>query len=842
MNRVLRRRLFRDIKQNFLRWLALFLMIVLGMYIVVAVVGAAENIITGSTETAERNHVEDGEFSVFLPLESDQEQSLRNMGVTLERKFSADITLDDGSVLRLMKNRSEINLVALDSGMLAEKNGEIVLEKRYCEEHGYSAGDKIRLAGTDYEIVGICTTPDYDMPTANFSDMAVESELFGTAFVTSEQYGEILEKNAQKAEDHTYAYILGNGVDDRELKSAIKAFEFDYEQADDKFFREAISETLEKRDGLRDGVNALNDGAGSLSEALGALSENGGMLAGAAPEFIAGVNAAHHGAKELAEGAEKLKTETDELIGEIFDVKIDNLTSFVTAADNPRTLAAAGDMQMNKEMGLLAGVVVIALFAYVISVFVIHQIGRESGVIGALYALGAKKRDLLLHYITLPALVTLLGGLTGAALGFSDIGIRQQMSGCCSYFSVPELDTIYPAYLIVYSVIMPPLISVIVNSLVISRRLSQTALSLMRGEQKPSKLRSVNLKGNNFVRNFRIRQMLRETRTSVTIVLGMFISLLIFMLGLNCFVLCENVGTDAHNSTKFEYMYTLKYPEKNAPKGAEACYTESLSKTELGYTLDVSVIGIDNDNKYFDARPGGGKSRLVLGQSTADKYGIKEGDKLILTDSANEMDYAFTVEDICSYSAELTAFMDIDSMRELFGQKDDYYNMLLSDKPLDIDKGRIYSVTSRADVERSSAVFEDLMSPMVVMLISVSVVIFLVVMYLMMGVMIDRSSFGISLIKVFGFRKNEVKKLYLNGNTIITAVGAIVCIPISKLVMDKIYPWAVANTACGMDLRFEWYYYPLIFAGVMLVYFIVNALLVRKINRITPAEVLKNRE
>ena len=60
--------------------------------------------------------------------------------------------------------------------------------------------------------------------------------------------------------------------------------------------------------------------------------------------------------------------------------------------------------------------------------------------------------------------------------------------------------------------------------------------------------------------------------------------------------------------------------------------------------------------------------------------------------------------------------------------------------------------------------------------------------------------------------------------------------------MDAIYPWAIANTACGMNMRFEWYTYLLIFAGVMFVYFIVNALLVRKINKITPAEVLKNRE
>ncbi len=307
MSRVLRKRIFRDIKENFRRWLALFLMIVLGMYVVVAVVGAAENIITGSADTAERNHVEDGEFSVFLPLTDKQESSLRGMGITLERKFSADISLDDHSVLRLMKNRSEINLIALDNGRLAENNGEIVLEKRYCEEHNYFVGDKIKSAEMEFEIVGIGTSPDYDMPIANFSDMAVESELFGTAFVTSEQYDEILKNGAKKAEDYTYAYRLGNGVTDKELKAAIKEFDFDYEKVDDEFFRETIAEALEKRDDLQNGVNDLNDSAKSLRDALKTLTENGVILSEIAPEYIAGVNAAHEGSVELAKGTEELK-------------------------------------------------------------------------------------------------------------------------------------------------------------------------------------------------------------------------------------------------------------------------------------------------------------------------------------------------------------------------------------------------------------------------------------------------------------------------------------------------------------------------------------------------------
>lgn len=52
----------------------------------------------------------------------------------------------------------------------------------------------------------------------------------------------------------------------------------------------------------------------------------------------------------------------------------------------------------------------------------------------------------------------------------------------------------------------------------------------------------------------------------------------------------------------------------------------------------------------------------------------------------------------------------------------------------------------------------------VAMIVIISTLIFAVVMYLMMKVMIDRSAFSISLIKVFGFRTKEIRKLYLDGN------------------------------------------------------------------------------
>lgn len=748
MNRVLKKRLPRDLRENLRRWLALFLMIALGMYIVTSVVGAAETIIDKSRDCARKNLVEDGEFSTFVPLTAEQEAALGDTCAALEQKFSLDIPQRDGSVIRVMKNRGKINRIALDEGRLADQMGEIVLEKRYCEEHGYSLGCKIQVSGHALAVVGIGTTCDYDLPINRFSDMSAESALFGTAFVTPEQYAAFLESASQRTVDYTYAYRLKNGKSNVDVKEAVKA---------------------------------LTAGTG-------------------------------------------------------------NLTSFVTADENPRILAAAGDMVMNRDMGLIAGIVVITLFAYVISVFIAHQINRESGVIGTLFALGAKKRELMAHYITLPTLITFFGGLTGAVLGFSRLGAARQMREAYAYFSIPVFETVYPVYLILYAVIMPPVISVIVNISVLNRRLSQTALSLIRNEHRTFRLSNVTLRGNNFVRNFRIRQTIRELRTNITILVGMFVSLLVFMLGLNCFSLCENVKNDSAATTKYEYMYTLKFPSKAIPEGAAACYAESLSMTERGYTLDISLIGIDGDNQYFDARPSDTENNIVIGKSVAEKYGVAKGGKIILTEKASETDYAFHVEDICSYSAGLAVFMDIDCMRALFGREDGCYNTLLSDKPLDLDAGSLYSVTSRSDILRSASVFTDMMAPMITMILSVSVIIFFAVMYLMTGVMIDRSSAGISLIKIFGFRTGEIRSLYLYGNAFALTVGALICIPLAKCLIDAVYPWAVANVACGLNLRFAWYFYPMIVAGILLNNWIVITLLTRRIDKISPTEVLKNRE
>ncbi len=740
MNRVLNKRLLRDLKSNLGRYLALMFMIFLGIYIVVGIVGSAEIVIDGTEKWKEKNQVEDGQFSVFLPLSEEQEKELTSKGTSVEKMSSMDLRASDGSELRAFAVREKIDLIMLDDGQLPSSENEVVLEKNYARVHDLSIGDSITIENSAFSVVGTGSVPDYDQMLKTFASPAVDAESFGIMFVSKDGYRKLKDSLPDKVETYTDAYRLGN------------------------------------------------------------------------------------------ETSEELKE------------RIEGLTSFVTYADNIRIEGAAGDVIMDKKVGLIAGVIVLFLFAYVISVFVVHQIEREQPVIGALYALGVKKRNLLAHYVILPTVTALMGGLLGLLAGFSPLGVGFMGRTHYEYFSIPQFPIVYAPYLIIYGAVLPAFICLIVNLWTVNRKLSKTALSLLRNEQTAGSYKQVNLKCKKFTMLFSIRQLLREKRSAITIVVGMLITFMIISLGINTYVLCSSVKDKNTEDTKYEYMYLYKFPDEKAPEGGEATFVKNLSIDCLGYTLDVSVIGIDGESRFFDAHPEAGKSKCVINRSLVQRYGYKVGDKIILTDAVEDMDYCFTVTGISEYSVGFTVFMDTASMRELFGEKEDYFNAVYSDTALSIEESRLYSVTSKQDIEKSSSIFLETMAPLTVTLLSAGSVIFMVVMYLMLAVMIDRSTMGISLIKIFGYRPGEIRKLYLNGNFYVVLIGGILAFPIAKKIIDTIYPNFIANVACSMNLSYSWYLYLLIAAGVILIYFIVSSLLVGKIKRISPAEILKNRE
>lgn len=909
MQKILRKRIVRDFKANLPRYLALALLIVLSMYLVVSMIGAAETIIRGSEEADEAQKVEDGEFSLFVPMKESEFAELTEKGITLEKMFFMDYSYKDSKTLRVFANREQINTVALKEGTLPVAEDEIVIERRFAEVNEIIPGDKIDLGGRSFMVSGIGTVPDYDNVMKSLGDTGCDSKNFGIAFVTADTYHNLeKEQKSTKSEEYYYAYRLNGKMTDDALKDKLEKLEFTSGDVEDPFFQEYWERTMGRKDDLINGIEELFDGAGELKDGLAELTENNGTLTKGADEifeaylkeanktlgaygvaeltkdnfvtvlkqeiensdqpilkmsyrsllqqleqlqsFSDGVKEYTDGTKEAADGAEELKDgiktlkeETDDVIDEVFDADATNLLTFVKAGDNARIQAASGDQELYRSVGMIAGVIILVLISYVLSVFVVHSIDRESQVIGALYALGVKRKNLMAHYITLPTVVAFLAGLIGTLLGYSSVGVPVQMQDCYNYYSLPELKVVVMPYLFIYGIIVPPLVSLVVNTLVIRKRLNKPVLTLLRNEQKAVRGKSMNLKNMSFVKLFKIRQMIRERRTGFTVVFGMFVSLLLTMMSLEIYTYCHNVNVEYVEDTKYEYMYTYKYPSKEAPEGGYEAYAKTMKKEIYGYTFDITVLGITENNPFFDVDLEDSSSKVAISSSIAYKYGLGVGDTLTLKDEESDKLYAFEITEVTQYAPSFMVFMPYEKALQLFGEPDDYYNVVFADHDLAIDAGRLYSTTTKADVKKAAGIFTDMMMSMIILLGAVSVIIFIVVLYLMMKVMIDRSSFHISLMKIFGYKDKEVKRMYLDGNFYIVLIGGLVSIPLAKWILDLVYePAFVPNVACGVNKSFPMWMYGAVLAGILVLYFIINHLLIRRIHKMIPAEVLKNRE
>ena len=596
---------------------------------------------------------------------------------------------------------------------------------------------------------------------------------------------------------------------------------------------------------LRNGMSSLHKGTTELRKGANKLAEGVDKLYDGSKEISDGAKELADGAKEYADGMQEFADETKDFVDEYFDIKTSNLMLFINHADNPRIDSAADDVQINYTASIIFGILLVMLFAYVISVFIVHMIDQESSVIGALYSMGMKRRTLIASYVAVPVIVTFISGVIGTAIAlFTPAGIPAQLADSLGYFSMPECEIKLNTFTLIYGLAIPPVTAFIVNVLVIRKRLSKTPLALLRNEKKTVRGKDIKIKGLKFISMFRLRQMLRETRTGITVILGMFMSLLVALMALNTMVYCGKVKDYYVSQTKYEYMYNYKYPTEEVPEGGYEAVAEGLKKEIFGYTFDVTILGITKDNPFFDTGDlPDNDTDLILSSAVAIKYKLKVGDEFTLKGENGDRMYAFRVAKIIDYSASLMCFMDIDRCRDMFGESDKYYNVVFSDHELDIPGGRLYSTVTRSEIERSAGIYVDMMGPMVTTMSVASAVIFVVVMYLMVKMMIDRSTFNISLVKIFGFKNREVRKMYLDGNFYIVAIGALIVIPLCKAIMDYIYPrYLVSNVGVGISPSYTPEMYVIIFAVIIGLYLIINAVLTGKLRRINPAIVLKNRE
>ena len=287
MQKVLRKRVLRDLKENLFRYIALAFLIIMGMYVIVSLIGAGYTIIDNGETHDEANKIEDGQFSVFVPLSDEEISRLEDVGTEVEGMFYEDYEVMDGKTIRVFANRENIDLVECDEGNLAEADDEIVVEKRFSQVNDISVGDIIQIAGNEFKVTGIGTSPDYNALFKEMSDTVVDSKVFGTVFVTENAYEKLHSTGESvKTETYLYAFRLKGKTTCDDVKDALGDIKVDTDRIDDEYFQEYWDRTGAAINDFKDGIKELKSGANELADGLGELTDNNRKLNNAAQELF----------------------------------------------------------------------------------------------------------------------------------------------------------------------------------------------------------------------------------------------------------------------------------------------------------------------------------------------------------------------------------------------------------------------------------------------------------------------------------------------------------------------------------------------------------------------------
>ena len=140
------------------------------------------------------------------------------------------------------------------------------------------------------------------------------------------------------------------------------------------------------------------------------------------------------------------------------------------------------------------------------------------------------------------------------------------------------------------------------------------------------------------------------------------------------------------------------------------------------------------------------------------------------------------------------------------------------------------------------AQMEDSMGGMGRLLKTVAVVIALILMYLLTKTVIDHSARSISYMKVFGYRDDEINRLYINSITATVVVSVVASIPLIIWVLSMVVKVAFAEYSGNFVIAIDPVYLAQYIALSLVAYAVVAFLHVRRIKRVPLALALKVQE
>lgn len=561
------------------------------------------------------------------------------------------------------------------------------------------------------------------------------------------------------------------------------------------------------------------------------------------------------------------KTKSEDLlknvVKEVSSAKI-SIDEFVPQYLNQAIHFAGDDMGKDKSMMTILLYILIVILAFVFSVTVRHTIVKESSVIGTLRASGYTKKEIFAHYITVPIAVTLIASVVGNVLGYT---LFKQAVAELYYgsYSLPTYETIWNGDAFVRTTIIPLVIMFATNAYALLQKLSFSPLQFLRKDlTRKKRTKAIRLPRLQFFSRFRIRIILQNASSYVTLFVGILFSGVLLMFGMMMAPLLTNYKDHVVNNMISKYQYILTTQVETDNTSAEKFCLTSLSYHATQRDEDFSIYGIEKNSKYFkETIPEGS---VVISDGISEKYKIHVGDTIECTEKYGKKKYEFHVANVVSYPSGLAVFMSDDMFRDTFdfensvfdiAQKDpglfmkrlfdpndsEYFTGYFSNEKLtDLEPEYIDSCITQDDMTKLSRQLDVSMGTMFSMINVFAIILATILIYLLTKLIIEKNTTAISMVKILGYENGEIARLYLLATTWIVLVSVVISLVFSTLFMKIIYRSFMMQFNGWLSCYIAPKIYPMMFGMMMVAYLVVALLQFRRIKKIPMDEALKNVE
>ena len=335
--------------------------------------------------------------------------------------------------------------------------------------------------------------------------------------------------------------------------------------------------------------------------------------------------------------------------------------------------------------------------------------------------------------------------------------------------------------------------------------------------------------------------MILQNRSAyITLFIGILFANILLLFGLIMPPVLDNFKTEVLETKFADYQYILKTPSLTENESAESFCLASLEYDDE----EISVYGIKADSEYadFGYLPAYRKNVLVS-EGFLEKYGLSVGDKITLHEKYGDKEYSFNVFGTADYAAGLAVFMDKASFNENFDLDMHFFNGYFSNEKLtDLDPEAVSTVITEHDLTVIADQLNDSMGFMFPLMGGFSLALYMLLVYLLSKMIIEKNAQSISMLKILGYTPREISSLYNSATAIAVGVSLIVTIPISALIMKWLFYYYMHEMSGWLSFYIAPWIWPEMLGLGAATYFIVHLIQTKRLGKIPLAQALKNME